>query len=498
MRSESAEQPDCFVDLNLDQVIGSILAKHDAEALRPIFFSTYRDEDIIRYRQVVFTDLERSEVFRIFPVFCERMRSVRAALAYADKIFTTHHRHAVALFAMNLYCRAIDSLFRDIEPAVLRSDGLNNLRHYLDSYTSSSQFKTLSADTQSLQDLLLKISYSMLFHDDKVTVRKYAFESDYTVTILDRFAKFRESSLTPSPGSQPIDDFSLNHIEEGILEFVGRLLPGEFGRVEDHIARNVHFIDPIISTFEREIGFFVAYLEFITPLKSAGLPFCYPEVSASNKNISASASFDIALASKLRQENQPVVCNDFYLTEPECLIVVSGPNQGGKTTFARMFGQLHFLAGLGCPVPGTSATLFLPDRIFTHFEREEDITNLRGKLEEELVRLHHSYQQMTSNSIVILNEIFNSTSLEDQIYLSTNILHKILAMDVIGVCVTFIDALSKLSTKTVSMVSTVIPEDPALRTFTIVRRPADGLAYALSLAEKHGVTYARLRDRVRP
>jgi DNA mismatch repair ATPase MutS len=161
-----------------------------------------------------------------------------------------------------------------------------------------------------------------------------------------------------------------------------------------------------------------------------------------------------------------------------------------------MFGQLHFLAALGCPVPGQEARLFLADRIFTHFEREEDISNLRGKLEDELVRLHETVEAMTGDSVVILNEIFNSTSLQDQILLSRRILDAILAMDALGVCLTFIDELASLGEKTVSMVSTVEPEDPATRTFRIVRKPADGLAYALSLAARHNVTYERLLERI--
>jgi DNA mismatch repair protein MutS len=497
-RAERTVQPACFVDLNLDQVIAAIVAKRDEDVLRPLFYSTYRNEEIIRYRQAVFVDLERAEVFRIFPEFCEAMRMVRANIAYADKISYRCHRHMVILRAAGLYCGAVASLLRSLQPLTLRSAGLRDLQAYLAGYTDSQSFTKLAAETRDLRAILSKISYGMLFRGDKVTVRKYASEPDYTVTILDRFAKFRETHVEPPVPPRPKDDFSLNHIEEGILEFVGRLFPEQFRLLEEYVARHSEFIDDTIATFDREIGFFIAYLAFIDRLKQADLSFCHPDVSASSKDTYVTASFDLALAAKLVQEKGTVVCNDFHLTDVERLIVVSGPNQGGKTTFARMFGQLHFLAGLGCPVPGRRARLFLADHVFTHFEREEDITNLRGKLEDDLVRLHQTCQAMTPDSVVVLNEIFNSTSLEDQIFLSTKVLEQVLAIDAIGVCVTFIDALSKLSEKTVSMVSTVVPDDPAVRTFEIVRKPADGLAYALSLAEKRGVTYEQLRTRVRP
>lgn len=497
-RAEQHGLPPWFIDLNLDQVVGAIVAKRDEDVLRPIFYSTYRNEEIIRYRQAIFADLERADVFQPFPVFGEAMRTVRANLDYAAKISYKRHRHMVHLRAIHLYCEAVESLLQALERLTLHSAGLKDLRQYLASHTESAAFIQLAAEARHLRDMLSKLSYGTLFRGDKVTVRKYMSEPDYTVTILERFARFRETDIEPPPPRRPKDDFSLNHIEEGILEFVGRLFSKEFRALEDYIARHSVFIDEAIATFDREIGFFIAYLAFIQPIRQANLPFCHPDVSASTKETQVSGSFDLALAAKLVQENRPVVCNDFFLRDSERLLVVSGPNQGGKTTFARMFGQLHFLAGLGCPVPGKHARLFLPDRIFTHFEREEDITNLRGKLEDELVRLHQTCQAMTSNSVIVLNEIFNSTSLDDQVFLSTKVLQQILATDATGVCVTFIDALSTLSEKTVSMVSTVMPDDPAQRTFKIVRKPADGLAYALSLAEKRGVTYERLRTRVQP
>ena len=75
-------------------------------------------------------------------------------------------------------------------------------------------------------------------------------------------------------------------------------------------------------------------------------------------------------------------------------------------------------------------------------------------------------------------------------------MRRILALGCLCVCVTFLDEVAALGPAVASMASTVVPQNPALRTFKLVRRPADGRAYAMAIAEKHQLTYRSLKQRL--
>jgi len=488
-------EPDFFADLNLDQVLEAMTAGRGQYGLRPLFCEPLRDVDAVAYRHEVLRDLEKREVLEPVSRFAEAMREMREHLAQARKLHYQLQKQAWFLDAAGVYCDAVRGLAQELAGCEVTSRGFRQLGDYLAEYVGSDGLSSLAAETLALKDAIAGIRYAIRIYGPRVTVSRYEGEPDYSAQVQETFAKFQQGAVSNYLVRLP-DLADMDHVEAQIAGLVARLYPDVFGTLAGYCARHRDFLDPVIARFDREVQFYLAYLELIGRLKAAGLPFCYPRVSARSKQVAVDDTFDIALACKLVPSGGTVVTNSFRLDGPERVFVVSGPNNGGKTTFARAFGQLHYLASLGLPVPGRSAQLFVPDGIFTHFEREEDIETLRGKFDDELIRVHQILQQATEDSVIVMNESFGSTSLTDALFTGTEVMRQILALGCLGVYVTFVDEIASLSEATVSMVSQIAPGNPAERTFKVLRKPAEGLAYAWALAEKYGLTYERLMERI--
>jgi DNA mismatch repair protein MutS len=494
-RAEHSQQPSCLPDLNLDQALDGMTIGRGDYRLKPFFYTPLPDPGAVEYRHDILRDLENDATRGTVREFGTQMRRMRKQLAQAGQLHYRYQQERWFMDAVDTYCQSVRALTEGLSRLKLGSRGFQGLTRYLTRYIASDTFTSLVTQTQQLYRDLATVDYSIHIKGNRVRVSKYDGEPDYSAEVEKTFTKFKQSAVKDYLVSFQ-DHPHMSHVEARILDLVARLYPDVFAELDDYAARNRDYLDAVIGSFDREVQFYLAYLEFTAPLRMAGLQFCYPQVSARASEIAADGSFDLALASKLVSDKAPVVTNDFALRGAERILVVTGPNNGGKTTFARMFGQLHYLASLGLPVPGQQARLLLPDEVYTHFEREEDITTLHGKLEDELTRVHQILQQATRRSVLVMNESFTSTTLNDALLLGTEVMRRVIDLGLLCVSVTFVDELASLSEATASMVAAIVPDNPAERTFKIERRPADGLAYAAAIAAKYGLSYQRVQERV--
>ncbi len=424
---EHAEEPAHFGDLNLDQIVAAIAYRKDAYRLPAFFRSPLSEVEPIRFRQEVFADLERAEVRALADAFAERKlverhRSEQRVIRDDASDYAHHHRTREFLNAVVIYCSTVERLQAGLHATEVRSRALRGLRQELDGYLDGEPFMTLRHEARTLEAELDEVRYSFLLRGLRITVGSYEERPDYGAEVAATFDRFRQTDTTvESAGARDWETY----LPLGVLDLVARNHPDLFGRLDAFRERHRDYLDPTIELFDRELQFYLSYLEYIAPIRAAGLPFSLPRVSAQDKSEQALDTFDLALAAKRGSDAGAVVRNDVRLEGSERTLVLTGPNNGGKTTLARAIGQLHHLARLGCPVPGRDTRLFLCDRILTRFERREDIATLSGKLQDELNRLHEALSEATPDTLFIFNEMFSSTTADDALWLSREILGKV-------------------------------------------------------------------------
>ncbi len=493
--NEMVENPDMFKDLNIDKIIDGITAGKKEYDLKIFFFLKPKDMEEIIYRQEIMKDLQDERIFVIINNFSKSMLEVKSYLKNSRDYYYELQKERWLLEAINVYCNAVSKLQKELQKVNLKSEGLISFRDYLDFYCGSEEFVELKREASDILNELSCIQYCLFIRDNVIKVKKYENEPDYYREIEKDFERFNSKNENLYK-IEIVDSLHMNHIEAEILERVSKIYSNTFSRLKDIWNTKKDFISDIISSFDKEVQFYISYIEFMNSLEYKGLKFCYPEFSIAHDNFQVKNGFNMALAYGLLFSDEPVILNSFRFDRDRYIMVVTGPNQGGKTTFARMIGQILYFANLGLPVPGEKATVPMFDHIFTHFERQEEVGTLKGKLEEELTRLYKIIKRTKSNSVLILNEIFTSTTLEDAEFLSRKLIELISQKKLLTVWVTFLYEIVNYSENIISMVSTVLKDDPSVRTFKIVEKQPDGLAYAISMARKYQLTYNDLKERL--
>ena len=338
--------------------------------------------------------------------------------------------------------------------------------------------------------------YTLVFNGCDIYVSKYIEEDkDFTPFISDALKGFnwdskREFNYTVN------EMVSSRLIDHNVLNCLSKIYKEEFKALQAfcHLYKNFYDLD--LYRIVLEAKFYTSVHFYFEKLESTGLQFCYPEFTP-DFNEESIDSFDLALAYRLMNRGEKIVTNSYSLNENERAIILSGPNQGGKTTFARQLGELHYFALLGIKVPGSYARLHLIDSLYTIFKTEEAMESLNGKLQSELVMVHDIINKATKDSFLIFNEIFASTTSLDGYELTKKLIDSIEKIGCMCLFITFIDELSSISKITVAMRSNVSKENPMIRTYKITKEESNGKAYANAISLKHHLAYDEIRRRIK-
>lgn len=479
-------------DLHLDQVRDALTVDRERYQLADFLAAPLGTAAAVVYRLEVFHDLERADTRQTLAAFTKGMRAVQSQLTGARQLHHEQGERRWHLNAVDHYLRVLALLHQELQEQAPTSCALWSLMSWLEDYLAQPDLVRLRQQSAQLLTEVAALRFAVLTHGGRITVGPYDDEPDYAHQVATTFSRFREAGGAGRT-SAPQPRGGLDRMDTIVLDLVAKVFPDVFRRVADFREVSDNFIDPMVSQVEREAELYLAYCDLMDRAARSGATFCLPTLDSSGTEEVLGAT-DLALGLQLLSRDGMLVPNDYRLIPPERILAISGPNQGGKSTMARLFGQLHYLAALGLPVPAESARLTLCDGAYTHFERAESIASLAGKLEEELIRVRDVLQVATDRSVIVLNETFGSTTLQDATALGREILLRILKSGSLAVYVTFVDELTSIDPAVVSMMSIVDPDSIERRTFKVIRRPADGRAYAKALADHYGLSYAAIRE----
>lgn len=173
------------------------------------------------------------------------------------------------------------------------------------------------------------------------------------------------------------------------------------------LAQSADHIQDFFSMMRWELGFYVGCLNLRERLAKKGEPLCFPVPLAPGKPaLVVRALYDACLSLSV----EPRVVGNDMSADGKLLVMITGANRGGKSTFLRAVGLAQLMMQCGMFVPAQSFRGNVCDGLFTHFKREEDASMKSGKLDEELSRMSLLVDDLSPNSIVLLNESFASTN----------------------------------------------------------------------------------------
>jgi DNA mismatch repair ATPase MutS len=205
----------------------------------------------------------------------------------------------------------------------------------------------------------------------------------------------------------PQYSFQLHPRDENGARALSELRDRGLNLVANRLAQSNDHILSFFRMLRTELAFYVGCLNLRRQLAQKGEPTGFPfPAAAGERRLSCHGLYDVCLSLRVKQR---LVGNGMKGDGKDC-VIITGANQGGKSTFLRALGIAQLMMQSGMFVPAVSFSANICNGVFTHFKREEDAAMKSGKLDEELRRMSAIVDQVKPHSMVLFNESFAATN----------------------------------------------------------------------------------------
>ena len=540
-------------DIGLDNICGKITDDaREQQLIMNILSDMTSDTATARYRQEVFSDLLcqpklRKRLTELFEKV-EFIRDYGLSRKESDETLGLWHlMHR--LEELNDYIKCVEEMRECLTEADISSEGLSAFKEHIDKLYSDACFAemkkdidAIKAETSDIQSVTVGINVNERFeavsmglisvndkpfkksnlfsnfadalssknkihkgtdwngdmHYQPVEERRdpgfFAFLEKTAAVMADSKSPMdfkTKSTLVAVPGNDGVNNTTF-HLESAINKLLDILVR----RLRDTLTKYASVAVADISGLIPEFIYYIRMAEFIEACMEKGFPFCEAQVSDNGSCLmQADGFYNLKLAVNIADRNE-LVCNDLIFDKKHTIYILTGANRGGKTTATQAVGLLFVLAQGGIYVPAARFCFTPADCIYTHFPADEDKTMDLGRLGEECIRFKEIYNSCTSDSLILMNETFSTTSFEEGYYIAMDSVHALVKKQVRTIYNTHMHKLAadseKLGTDEAGVSSIVVKNENGKRSFKIEVAPPEGMSFARDIAEKYGVTYDML------
>jgi DNA mismatch repair ATPase MutS len=369
------------------------------EVAKKVVLSSLTDLDNIRYRQQILQDcLDNAAVIReMYTLAVEAIASEKKVWGFfRDYPSGILHR---SIEVLELFVGSLRKLrqMADAHAHRFMSVGCTTLFAMLQRELDDAYFATVQEHLKTLKFRRGVLMSAKLGKGNKGTNYVLRTPPDQPQRLIERL--FAERPPTYS--------FTIAERDESGARALSELQDRGINLVANALAQSTDHLLSFFAMLRTELAFYVGCLNLHAQLAKLGAPIAFPlPVASDERRHTAQGLYDACLALTMKRR----AVGNAVQAEGKDLVLITGANQGGKSTFLRSIGLAQLMMQCGLFVPAESFCANVCARLFTHFKRKEDATMKSGKLDEELSRMNEIVGQLTPHALVLFNESFAATN----------------------------------------------------------------------------------------